>query len=37
MIYDRHGKKVEFDSTINVGGLDYSVSDIDCDVIIAAS
>lgn len=37
MIYDKHGKKVELDSTINVGGLDYSVSDIDCDVIMATS
>lgn len=35
MIYDKHGKKVELDSTINVGGLDYSVSDIDGDVITA--
>lgn len=37
MIYDKHGKKVELDSTINVDGLDYSVSDIDGDVIMATS
>jgi hypothetical protein len=37
MIYDKHGKKVELDSTIYVGGLDHSVSDVDGDVIMATS
>lgn len=35
MIYNKHGKKIELDSINNVAVLDYSVSDIDGNVIIA--